>query len=139
MAVEPVVLDTWFEKTIGDADRDDAESMGEDENVPEKLAEVVRGTRPLVADVDLLLDTVSESDSLRDMLLVGTVVKCPEVVNRVKSSCDSNTTLQGFLAICPEEVNIDRLRCRHSACGGLAIIECFVVLFDRTGVNSIGA
>jgi hypothetical protein len=139
VAVEPANFDTWFEKAIGGDDRDDADSIGEDENVPEKLAEVVRGMRPLVTDIDLLLDTASESDPLRDMLLVGTVVKYPEVVNRVKSSCDSNTTLQGFFAICPEDVNIDRLRCRQSACGGLAIIECFVVLFDRTGVNSIGA
>lgn len=35
-------------------------------------------------------------------------------------------------------MNIDRLRCRQSACGGLAIIECLVVFLLRTCVNSMG-
>jgi len=106
---------------------------------PKKLTEVDKGIRPLVGSKVLLFVSASERDPRRDMLLVATVVKCPDVVNLVKSSRLSNTTLQGFLAICPDAVNIDRLRCRHKACGGLAIIECFVVLFDRTGVSSIGA
>ena len=137
-ALEQAVLDARLDKAIGDDDNDDAGSIDAEEKVPENPPEVDKGIRPLIDNVDLLLETVSESDPLRDILLVGTVVKCPDVVNRVKSNCESNTTLQGFLAICPEDVNIERLRCRHNACGGLAIIECFVVLFDRTGVNSIG-
>lgn len=93
---------------------------------------------PISEDEDEAMVSASERDPRRDMLLVATVFKYPDVVNGVKSKTGWKTTLHGFLASCPEGVNIDRLRCRQSACGGLAIIECLVVFLLRTCVNAMG-